>query len=457
MQIGRINQYTAIAGAMACSPTFDFDGNMTWDGKNVNSWDGENRLIRSEPVGLATNGAVLVENSYDYQNRRFKKTVKQLSGRGAGYPMDPSQPGTWNVIETRKYIWDNWNIAAEIVISDSAGTTNINYNTWGLDLSGSLQGAGGVGGLLVVTKASSSTTNAYFAAADANGNVTAYVDVSGTAVAHYWYSAFGETTEKSGSMADDFTHRFSTKLFDVETGLVMYQLRAYSPALGRWISLDPIEEAGGLNLYAVLANCCLNYTDTLGQGKTVQYSKRFWAYLEWFPDQATGEIKILDNGMEVMRFRYNAATGEMVQILEHGGKPLQGISASAMKKIAPAIQLSLKEIVKRVGGNWVLTSISTPATSSGSKIITKGRYLGGIVLSAILFALEPTAIGAEGPLYDFRSIGISEDVEKILVEEGVVPQIETSPKVSAIDAVKKDAGSHDPCKIGLKAKASLIP
>lgn len=88
---------------------------MTWDGKNVNSWDGENRLIRSEPGRIATNGAVLVENSYDYQNRRFKKTVKQLSGRGADYPVDTSQSGTWNAIETREYIWDNWNIAALLI------------------------------------------------------------------------------------------------------------------------------------------------------------------------------------------------------------------------------------------------------------------------------------------------------------------------------------------------------
>jgi RHS repeat-associated protein len=237
---------------------------MTGDGKNANSWDGENRLIRSEPGGIATNGAVLVENNYDYQNRRFKKTVKRLSGRGAGYPMDPSQPGSWNVIETRKYIWDTWNIAAEIVIDDSAGTTNINYNTWGLDLSGSIQGAGGVGGLLAVTKASSSATNAYFAGTDANGNVTAYVDGGGTAVAHYAYSAFGETTAKSGSMADDFTHRFSTKPFDVETGYSKYQQRDYIPPLARWASRDPIEEKGGLNLYCANANDYINGIDLFG-------------------------------------------------------------------------------------------------------------------------------------------------------------------------------------------------
>ena len=260
-----LNQYTAITGVLACSPTYDLDGNMTWDGKYVNSWDGENRLIRSEPSGIATNGALLVENSYDYQNRRFKKTVKQLSGRGAGYPMDPSQPGTWNVIETRKYIWDNWNIASEIVINDSAGTTNINYFTWGLDLSGSLQGAGGVGGLLAVIADDGS---AFFPAYDANGNITEYVDANGDTVAHYEYDAFGNRVTQSGDLADSFRFRFSTKYHDDETGLDVYQLRQYIPQLARWASRDPIGEEGGVCLFGFVNNSPIRYVDVLGENSS---------------------------------------------------------------------------------------------------------------------------------------------------------------------------------------------
>ena len=90
-----LNQYTALAGGMTVTPTYDADRNMTWDGYLVHSWDAENRLIRSAPGGTATNGSRTVETRYDYMNRRYFKTVKQLSGRGAGYPMDPSQAGTW--------------------------------------------------------------------------------------------------------------------------------------------------------------------------------------------------------------------------------------------------------------------------------------------------------------------------------------------------------------------------
>jgi RHS repeat-associated protein len=260
--VNSLNQYTAIAGGLACSPEYDFDGNMTWDGKFIHVWDGENRLTCSEPGGSATNGSVMVENSYDYQNRRFKKVVKHLSGRGAGYPMDPSQPGTWNTIETRHYVWDSWNIAAEIVIDSLAGSTNIHYYTWGLDLSGSIQGAGGVGGLLADTKVSTTASDTYFPCFDANGNVTEYVN--NTTVAHYEYSVFGEITAQSCAIENHFTHRFSTKPFDAETSVGKYQQRDYISPFGRWVSRDPVGEHGGKHLYGFVVNNGLNSVDFIG-------------------------------------------------------------------------------------------------------------------------------------------------------------------------------------------------
>jgi RHS repeat-associated protein len=257
-----LNQYTAIVGGLSCSPTYDLDGNMTWDGVFSHTWDAENRLTKSEPGWIATNGAVLVENSYDHQHRRVLKVVKQLSGRGAGYPMDPSQPGMWNEIETRRYVWDGWNIAAEIVVDETAGSTNINYYTWGLDLSGTLQGAGGVGGLLADTKVSTSATDTYFPCFDANGNVTEYVYAS--TVAHYAYSAFGAITTQSFAMANHFTHRFSTKPFDSETKHIVFQLRKYTLPLECWMSRDLLNEKGGNNLYRFVDNSAISYADVIG-------------------------------------------------------------------------------------------------------------------------------------------------------------------------------------------------
>ena len=77
---------------------------------------------------------------------------------------------------------------------------------------------------------------------DDNGNVIGYWDEDGDLVAEYAYDAFGNTISATGSMADVFPHRFSTKYYDAETDLYYYGYRYYSPSLGRWISRDPIKE-----------------------------------------------------------------------------------------------------------------------------------------------------------------------------------------------------------------------
>ena len=129
-----------------------------------------------------------------------------------------------------------------------------------------MQGAGGVGGLLMTKEASESYLPAY----DAMGNVHAMIRASdGTIAAAYEYDAFGRTVRKSGSYAGQNPFRFSTKYTD-ETGLLYYGLRYYHPATGRFINRDPIGEAGGLNLYGFVGNNAVNGWDYLGLNKDVQ-------------------------------------------------------------------------------------------------------------------------------------------------------------------------------------------
>ena len=89
---------------------------------------------------------------------------------------------------------------------------------------------------------------------DSNGNVTRYLDASGRTVAQYIYDAFGGTISASGLLANIFRVRYSTKYIDSEADLYYYGYRFYSPVLRRWLTRDPIEERGGLNLYAFCGN-----------------------------------------------------------------------------------------------------------------------------------------------------------------------------------------------------------
>ncbi len=82
--------------------------------------------------------------------------------------------------------------------------------------------------------------------------------------AHYTYDAFGNTVSQCGAMAAVFRFRFSSKYLDDETGLYYYGYRFYDPALGRWLSRDPIEELGALNLNSFCLNDSLCKFDYLG-------------------------------------------------------------------------------------------------------------------------------------------------------------------------------------------------
>lgn len=150
--------------------------------------------------------------------------------------------------------YEGWNLCAEYT-----GSTLEKTYTNGMDLSGSMQGAGGVGGLLMVTEQSAQSTAHFYPTYDGNGNVSEYLDSTGASVAHYEYDAFGNeiVAATSGSLAQNFSHRFSTKYYDEESGFYYYGYRYYDPVTGRWMSRDPLGEnldTGEINEYAFISN-----------------------------------------------------------------------------------------------------------------------------------------------------------------------------------------------------------
>src|SRR5208282_546853 len=115
--------------------------------------------------------------------------------------------------------------------------------TRGGDLSGSLQGAGGIGGLLARTDNGSfiaglPSAHAYYHS-DGNGNVTSLVNSNGAFVAKYLYDPFGNLLAKAGLLSDANLYRFSSKEFHVNSGLIYYAYRFYDSNLQRWLTRDP--------------------------------------------------------------------------------------------------------------------------------------------------------------------------------------------------------------------------
>jgi RHS repeat-associated protein len=157
----------------------------------------------------------------------------------------------------KRFVYDGWNLVREMAVSGGSDK----YFVWGLDLSQSLQGAGGIGGLLCSVDGGGVRHFLY----DANGNVGQLVDAAdGAVVARYRYDAFGNPLEAEGAHAGENAFRFSTKYFDGETGLYYYGFRYYLSDFGKWISRDPIGEADELNLFEALRNNPINSIDLFG-------------------------------------------------------------------------------------------------------------------------------------------------------------------------------------------------
>jgi len=221
------------------NPTYDANGNTLTVGRVIPNappqnmtlrYDEENRLVE---VSDSTSDSVY---TYDGLGRRVEAKVSSWN----------VSLGTWDLVSDTHYVYDGWRVIEEL---DSNYNTLRSY-TRGLDLSGSLENVGGIGGLLALanyTLGSSTpvSTASYFF--DGNGNVIDLVADDGTSAAHYQYSPFGEMLVATGLLATVNPYQFSTKERDAVTGLVYYGKRYYNSGAGRWLSRDPIQEQAFFN------------------------------------------------------------------------------------------------------------------------------------------------------------------------------------------------------------------
>ena len=230
------NQLTAVN---SYTDTYDSSGNLTLHDLNWGDdtteflYDGENRLRNATYYYLGS-PAVNLSFQYDGLGRLRLRT---------------SYDHIYDTTEVTRYIYDGWRVIQE---RDDSNTPTVSY-TRGTDLSGTLEGAGGIGGLLARSDGYSSgtfTTNNFYHA-DGNGNITYMVNSSQTLAASYRYDAFGNLLSSSGSLAGANKYRFSSKEWvDIDPwtqsipGIYYYGYRFYVPSLQRWPNRDPLGDLG---------------------------------------------------------------------------------------------------------------------------------------------------------------------------------------------------------------------
>lgn len=217
--------------------TYDNDGNMTQgytpEGYIFTAaYDAENRL---KSVEYTDSGGVIHSTEYLYSADDFLAEMKKYEN------------GV--LTSDTRFVRDGFLPVQE----RDAGNNVIREYLWGLNL------GGGIGGLLDLNQGGQDYSYLY----DGKGNVSALLDGSQSVVATYTYDTFGNLMVKTGTINQPF--QFSTKQYDEKTGLSYYGYRFYSPVLGRWMTRDPLGEAGGINLYGFAFNNPVNNVDPDGK------------------------------------------------------------------------------------------------------------------------------------------------------------------------------------------------
>jgi RHS repeat-associated protein len=223
-----LNQYTAVGSV---TPTYDPNGDLTYDGTFTYGYDAENRL-----TGVTQSGNPVASYAYDAQRGRN----------------DPST----RVAQSRRKL-KTVGSATTIYVTDRSNREVLEYD----GTSGQLQAwyayAPGSTGALNRMNLIAGTRQTLIP--DIQGSILATLDSGTGTLTKQGYLAYGESGTTTGSFA------YTGLRIDLETnGLYYARARMYSPMLGRFLQSDPAGYAGGKNLYAYVRNDPLNLTDRRG-------------------------------------------------------------------------------------------------------------------------------------------------------------------------------------------------
>jgi RHS repeat-associated protein len=248
------NRLTGLAEAAGNNPV----KNMVWNYDNA-----DNRLLEqidskkyefgynslNQLANVGTNVAVSGESyEWDAEHRlvaiiRGSRRV-EMSYDGMGHRTRITQRDNGTITRDRRYLWCGSDLCEE---RDATGTNVVRRYF--------------AAGMQVVSGTDLPLGNYYYTR-DHLGSVREMVSPQNQVLEAVEYDAFGRAHHLVGADISDFG--YAGYFRSPGGGPLLTWYRAYHPEIGRWLSRDPISEAGGLNLYAFVGNNPLNQVDRLG-------------------------------------------------------------------------------------------------------------------------------------------------------------------------------------------------
>lgn len=221
----RIKSWTVNVTGTAKTPAYDLNGNTLTDGTGKSYvWDAENRLTK---IIYADNSST--EFQYNGLSQRVRVIEKSADNA---------------TLSDKRYLWAGGTQPAEE--RDATGTTVLKrYFPQGEQI-----------------PAAAAPLNKLFYTKDHLGNIRELTDSNGTLQTRYDYDMWGKRVKLSGTL--DTEVGYTGHHHHAKSGLILTWFRAYDAEQGRWLSADPIEEAGGLNLYGYVVGNPMNKWDSYG-------------------------------------------------------------------------------------------------------------------------------------------------------------------------------------------------
>jgi RHS repeat-associated protein len=127
----------------------------------------------------------------------------------------------------------------------------------------------------------------YFYLNDHLGNPQYVTNAAGVVVWEARYLPFGQAIINGHSSVEN-NFRFPGQYYDSETGLHYNYHRYYDPKTGRYLTPDPIGQAGGINLYVYAVNNPITFSDPWGLRCKKNYWQRAWEGFKFTNEMVPG-------------------------------------------------------------------------------------------------------------------------------------------------------------------------